>query len=341
MGEYCGVETACTFGDRRAEFSALGQGCAVHDRGWRAHFRIAGRDRVRWLNGMVTNNVRDLPVGQGNYSFLLSAQGHIQGDLYVYNRGEDFLATTEAAQFEKVVKVLQKYIIMDQVELTGLRDQLSALGIQGPQARKTMLGAGLSAGLKDELPKEMELREVNWRGRTLSVTRMPAAHHELYEVWVPPEEASSVWDSLIAAGAVPVGTEAVEMFRVIAGAPRYGVDIRERDLPQETAQMQALNFAKGCYIGQEIVERIRSRGNVHRTFTGFTVEGTTPLPGAKIHGAGKEIGEITTALPVPAGERDRVLALGYVRREAAKPGSALQVDGGAVIVTDLPFKDIL
>ena len=156
-----------------------------------------------------------------------------------------------------------------------------------------------------------------------------------------PDEAPSIWDTLVAAGAVPVGVEALEMFRVTAGSPRYGVDIRERDLPQETAQMQALNFAKGCYIGQEIVERIRSRGNVHRTFTGFTVEGTTPLPGAKIHGAGKEIGEITTALPVPAGERDRVLALGYVRREAAKPGSALQVDGGAVIVTDLPFKDIL
>src|ERR1700689_4166547 len=85
IGEYCGAQTALSFGDTHTEFKALLSGCGAYDLGWRGHFRISGRDRVKWLNGMVTNNARDLAVGRGNFNFLLSAQGRIQGDLYVSN----------------------------------------------------------------------------------------------------------------------------------------------------------------------------------------------------------------------------------------------------------------
>src|SRR5512146_1518837 len=88
VGEYCGADTASSFGDTRAEFWALRAGCAVYDLGWRSKIIVSGKDRVRWLNGMITNNIRDLQPGRGNYSFLLNPQGHIQGDLYAYNRGE-------------------------------------------------------------------------------------------------------------------------------------------------------------------------------------------------------------------------------------------------------------
>jgi aminomethyltransferase len=105
--------------------------------------------------------------------------------------------------------------------------------------------------------------------------------------------------------------------RISRGIPQFGVDIRDRDLPQETGQSRALNFTKGCYLGQEIVERIRSRGAVHRQFTAFQVEGALPEPGAKIVAEEKEVGEITSSaiLPLPSG--DRAVALGYLRREAA------------------------
>jgi folate-binding protein YgfZ len=335
MGEYCGAQTTRSFGNSRAEFNALLRGCALYDFSWRAFFRVSGRDRVRWLNNMVSNNVRDLPAGHGNYSFLLSAQGHIQGDLYVFNHNHEgaFVAATESAQFEKILLWLRKYIIMDQVELTDLREELTPLGLQGPQARMVLE----EAGIRGPFPEVLRLAELEWSGGKGLITRK---RFEAYEIWIRPQEIPAAWDLLAAAGATPVGTDALEMFRVAAGVPRFGLDIRERDLPQETGQMQALNFAKGCYIGQEIVERIRSRGSVHRTFTGFALEGPLPAAGTKLQANGKELGEITSALAVPTDRGDRALALGYVRREAAKPGSSLQTGETTALVSILPFPEI-
>jgi len=137
-----------------------------------------------------------------------------------------------------------------------------------------------------------------------------------------------------------VGTEALEMQRIAAGIPLYGVDIRERDLPQETEQTRALNFNKGCYVGQEIVERIRSRGNVHRKFTGFLLEGAAEIPpGAKIVSAEKEVGEITSvaALRTGAQGEERRIALGYIRREVGVPGREVTIGSSKATVIQLPL----
>ncbi len=137
-----------------------------------------------------------------------------------------------------------------------------------------------------------------------------------------------------------MGTAALDLVRIASGVPRYGQDIRERDLPQETEQGRALHFSKGCYIGQEIVERIRSRGNVHRKFTGFDIEGPLPAPGTKIQAAGKEIGEITSAASLPLARGERPVALGYVRREFAVPGKEVEAGGARIKVADLPFAEV-
>ena len=112
-----------------------------------------------------------------------------------------------------------------------------------------------------------------WRELGISIARSMQPQMDGYEIWVAPENVDKVWDALAQAGATLVGTDALELYRIARGVPRYGVDLRERDLPQETGQQHALNFSKGCYIGQEIVERIRARGNVHRAFVGFEVAG--------------------------------------------------------------------
>jgi aminomethyltransferase len=337
MGEYCGAETAMSFSEPRTEYLTLLTGCGVYDLGWRARFRISGNDRVRWLNGMVSNNIRELSAGRGNYNFALSPQGHVQADLYVYNCGEYFLAGTERSQFEKLLALLRRYIIMDHVELTDISDEFTAIGIQGPNAA----GILAKAGIEGTLPEALVLKEVVWKGQKLLATRMASEQFLTYEIWVPPAMASSLWDALTAAGATPVGMDALEMFRITTGVPRYGLDIRERDLPQETGQMQALNFSKGCYIGQEIVERIRSRGNVHRCFTGFQIDGDLPATGSKVMFDGKDVGEITSALRVPVNaDEERTLALGYVRREAAKPGTQVQINGTAAMVSSVPFPEI-
>jgi folate-binding protein YgfZ len=125
------------------------------------------------------------------------------------------------------------------------------------------------------------------------------------------------------------------MYRIVRGVPRYGIDLRERDLPQETGQEHALNFSKGCYIGQEIVERIRARGNVHRTFIGFEVEGEPPQPGTKVRANEKDMGEITSATRLPNGH---IVAVGYLRREIAGPGTAVQIGEQSATVHNLPFE---
>jgi aminomethyltransferase len=134
-----------------------------------------------------------------------------------------------------------------------------------------------------------------------------------------------------------VGYEALEKFRIFAGVPKYGTDIREKDLPQETEQSHALHFAKGCYVGQEIVERIRSRGAVHRTFTGFALSQDAER-GAKIIAKDKEMGELTSIARVPANGSEKIVALGYIRREAGGPGTQVKIGEADATIASLPFK---
>jgi folate-binding protein YgfZ len=135
-----------------------------------------------------------------------------------------------------------------------------------------------------------------------------------------------------------VGAEAVELARIAAGIPRHGQDIRERDLPQETGQMRGLSFTKGCYIGQEIVERIRARGKLHRGFTGFRiVEGPLPTTGSKVQLGGKDVGEVTSAAMLPAREKKIAVALGYIRTEAGAPGTVVELGATKAQVESLPF----
>jgi aminomethyltransferase len=333
MGEYLGTETAMAFGGAESEFRQLREGCAVYDLGWRAKIVVTGGDRVRWMNGMVTNNIRDLAVNQGNYNFLLTPQGRIQADMYIYNRGDYLLVDTARWQVPKVLDVFEKFIIMDDVEVSDASERLTAIAVQGPQARATLEKAGFSH------PELQPMRIVDgvWKETGYSLTRMASDTAETYELWMSPANIPAAWDALIAAGAAPAGMDALEMFRVWAGIPRYGQDIRERELPQETEQEQALHFNKGCYVGQEVVERIHSRGLVHRRFCGLVMQGAPPEPGAKIVSEGKEVGYITSALSVPVNGSSKTLALGYIRREAGEPGTVVQAGDASATVSRLPF----
>jgi aminomethyltransferase len=333
LGEYRGTESAARFTHPRTEYEVLRSGCALYELGWRSKLLVTGPDRTRWLNGMVTNNVRDLAMNRGLYCFLLNAQGRIQGDMYVYNRGEHLLVDTDQSQRERLLEIFEKFIIMDDVEVRKADDQLTSIGIRGPLAIEVLGKAGLST----ENLASFEVRDATWNGIGLSIVRTDQECS--FELWLAPSNAAALWKTLVGEGAAPVGFEALERARVASGVPLYGQDIRERDLPQETGQQRALHFQKGCYVGQEIVERIHSRGNVHRQFVGLSVEGALPPPGSKIQAGEKEIGEITSASALPTGSGDRRVALGYVRREFAGSGD-LHVDGARVRVRRLPFEKI-
>jgi len=325
-----------TFGDLRAEFQTLISASGVYALTSRAKISLTGSDRVRWLNGMVTNNIRDLEPGRGVYAFLLNPQGHILGDLYVYNRGESLLVDTDLSQAEKILAVFDKYIIMDDVEVADVSATLSAIGIAGPKSRAVLQTAGF------EVPelKLLQFVESTWNQALVTLVRGDNPSVESFELWSTSGDSAKLGEALKKAGGKPVGNAALDLVRIAAGIPRYGVDIRERDLPQETEQERALNFSKGCYVGQEIVERIRSRGQVRRKFTGFDVHGPLPVSGSKIQVDGKDVGEVTSSASLPLRGSEHQVALGYIRREVATPGKKVEVGGGAATVANLPFADV-
>jgi folate-binding protein YgfZ len=339
--DYRGAATAARFAEPQLEFDALLNTCGIYDLGFRAWISLSGSDRVRWLNGMVTNNIRDLASGRGVYAFLLNPQGRILGDMVAYNMGETLVVETDRSQVEKIVATFDHYIIMDDVEVTNLGEQQTALGLSGPKSLAILNAAGIQVPQLQPLQAITPKCECECGCSECTVVRGEDAPQESYEIWLAPRDACKTWKALLAAGATPVGSEALEMQRVAAGVPLYGVDIRERDLPQETEQMRALNFNKGCYVGQEIVERIRSRGNVHRKFTGFMVEGGAEIAaGIKIVFDEKEVGEITSATVLRAPSGQRTVALGYIRREVGVPGREVTIAAVKASVIQLPLDTV-
>jgi len=325
------VASGAGFGAPQAEFAALVGGCGLFELADRARIMLAGKDRVRWLNGMISNKIRDLAAGQGVYAFVLNPQGHVLGDLYAYNRGESLLVETGQAQLEKLLAIFKRYIIMDDVRLENLEGQMTAVGIAGPKSGAVLQSAGF------QLPElgPLHFLELPWGDGKVVVVRSDNPGVESFEFWLPPPQLPAVRDALVSAGATQVGSHARELLRIASGIPRYGQDIQERDLPQETEQQRALNFNKGCYIGQEIVERIRSRGAVHRKFSGFLVEGPLPAAGVKIQADGKDVGEITSSAFLPLAGGEGPVALGYLRREAAE--KTLNAAGARLSLSSLPF----
>jgi folate-binding protein YgfZ len=332
-GQYLGVETALSFSSPGEELQALLSGCAVFELNWRALIAVTGKDRVRWLHNMVTNNVRDLPLNRGAYNFVLNAQGRILGDLYVFNRGESLLLETDRLQVETLFATLRRFIIMDKVELIDLGNEFTAIGVSGPKAAETLLSIGIDVrGLQ---PLELQERPVG--GAAVQVIRGAEQKPEWFELWTDAAHAVSIGARLREAGALPVGAEALETWRALRGIPQYGKDIRDRDLPQETGQVHALNFNKGCYIGQEIVERIRSRGQVHRTFTGFEFFEAAPAI-EKFEAGGRAFAEVTSVARMPSQAGERKIGLGYVRVDAVPENRVVDLNGIKAKLVDLPFQ---
>ena len=264
---HAGSLTPQSFSQVQHELADALSGLACFDLGYRTRIRITGEDRLRWLNGMVSNVVQTLPEGQGNYNFILNAQGRIQGDGYIYRRSHDLLLDTDRSQFPRLLAHLDHFIIMDDVELDSLDGSTTGIGLAGPKAEVMLKALGLNpSGLAP-----LHFVDTELEGTAVTLVHAFGELRPRFELWFAPERTLSIWNALCSAGATPIGIDAIEFLRILEGTPRYGVDITERHLPQETAQSRALNFSKGCYLGQEIVERIRSRATVHRTIRQFRV----------------------------------------------------------------------
>ncbi len=310
--EFHGALTPHEFDAPANEIAALAIGAAAYDLGWMRRVNVRGEDRFRWLSGMVTNTVNDLPTNGGAWNLVLNAQGRIQGDLTVWREGDALDLVIAADQYEKLLTHLDQFIIMDDVELVAQDPTAeTTVGLIGPLAREVLARMGLS------VPTEpMTWQHVEWNGLNLRIYHGYGTLADHFEIGTPLAGLTLLWRALSTAGATPVGAAALGAFRVAEGIPVYGVDIAERDLPQETSQIRALHFSKGCYLGQEIVERIRSRGNVHRHLRQLEFDGPLPRAGAELFLDSAPIGTITSVAEMPLGTTIRRYGLAMVRSEA-------------------------
>jgi folate-binding protein YgfZ len=307
----------------------------LNQTGW---LRVTGEDRVRWLNGMVTNSIQQLQPNEGNYSFLLNAQGRIQGDANIFATPDALLIETTASQLPNLLTHLDHFIIMDDVELADISATQSGILAAGPEAAATLAKIGLSI---DSLAP-LATTTLPWHNTTVTVLHAHSPLVPKYELWTPIESAPELIAALTTANAIPCDPQSFEALRILEGTPLYGIDIRNsekaRELPQETAQTRALHFNKGCYLGQEIVERIRSRGNVHRTFAAFRLEGQLPAAGTPLEADAKSVGELTSVAAITLPNDTPIqLALGYIRREALDRNLPLHYPGGTATPVQLPY----
>ena len=314
-----------------AELDALLHNAALFRLDHLGWLRVTGEDRVRWLNGMVTNSINDLAPGQGNYNFLLNAQGRIQGTATAYALPDSILLETDRTQIDPILALLDRFIIMDDVELSPI--ERTGIGIAGPEAAALLAHIGLAVS---EHP--LSLTQTVWHGAPIDLIHAHGPLVPRFELWMESETAPDLYRTLSNAGGKSPSDEALEVLRLLEGTPRYGTDIRDRDLPQETAQTHALQFSKGCYLGQEIVERIRSRGQVHRTLHGFRLQGAFPPLNTPLESNGKPVGELTSAAVIPLASGTIQLALGTIRREAL--ATLITYPGGTAYPIPLPYTSI-
>ncbi len=337
VSSYRGAIVAERFSSAGDEFEQMLNGTVVMDQGWRKRLRVSGEDRIRWLNGILTNNITELADGAGNYSFLLSPQGRLQGDVYAYISGDTAIVETDASQLERVRAWMDHYIIMDDVVVEDATSHSGTLAVAGAGAEKLLAAVGVDVTALEPL----HLRAASIAGIAVMVVRDDTSALPLFSLWCDEAKVAALWQALLDAGAKPAGWQAAELLRIASGTPLFGRDITDRSLAQETGQDRALHFSKGCYIGQEIVERIRSRGQVHRGLTGFTLTlnsgATLPEMPTPVLANGESIGELTSIALLPLADGAKAVGLGIVRHAALAAGSTLTAKDGSLTVSRPPF----
>ena len=303
-------------------YEALRGGSAWIDLTMRGKIRVTGEDAGRLLHAMTTNNIKDLVPGAGLYAFFLNDKGRILADANIFRVGNEYWLDTEPETAAKIHHLLDKYIIADDAEVKDETALWFAVGIEGPDSAATLDQLGLPTP-----EKPLEIVATGWGYVARAAVTGPAG----FRVWASEAKRTELWDQLTTAGIPQAFEDDVKVVRLEHGVPRYGEDISERYLVQETQALHGVHFNKGCYLGQEIVERVRSRGQVHRLLTSLRVEGEVPPPaGAKLVLAKPvldetSLGEITSSAYSPAFKE--VVAFAYMRSEALEQRPEMLVAG--------------
>lgn len=322
------------FGDAGGEYDAVVNGAAIYDLAGRAMLQFTGADRLSFLQGMLSNDLLPLKMFDGVAAALLTQQGKVVADLRVLCSLNSFYLDFWAPLQETILSHLNRYLVADEVEVNDPNERWKMLSIQGPHAQAILDRIFAGAVLPVRLHHH---GMVQYGGAPVCVVRSDWSGYGGIDVILPSDQLESFVERLRALGAVWVGTQAQEVLRVEAGQPRYGVDFSADNLLLEVDLADSVSFSKGCYLGQEVVERIRSRGHVNRKLCGLLLDGDVPAnPGDKLMDGDKETGQITSSVFSRA--LKQAIALGYVSREFWAPGSKLNLlhTGKAVGATVAP-----
>lgn len=338
-----GVEFVAGYGDSGTEYRRLRESVGLLDLSGRGRLCVLGGDRTRFLNGQVTNDVKRLAPWSGCYAALCNPKGRMEGDALIYRLENEFLLDLEPGFLAVVAARFEKCIIADDVELADASEAYGCLSLQGPRAAEALAATGLLG----EIPA---VRFSVGRGASDSgdiyVTNHPRLGDAGFDIFGPVASLGELADKLLAAaegsGGGLAGWQALEAARVEDGVPRFGADMDATTLPPEAGlEDRAISYTKGCYVGQEIIGRLRTRGQVARRLVGFRLAGQgreLPASGASVLLGEKAVGRLTSVVRSPryAG----VIALGYLRREVRLDAAGLRVatgEGWEATACELPM----
>jgi aminomethyltransferase len=334
MGVWFRGELPHNFGDWQAEYRALRESVGLVDKNYRAYLQFTGPDRVRYLNAILTNDIKGLKGNHGTVSLLLNPQGHIQAEIETYALGETLLGVSYAMIRERLIPAMDKYIIMDDVTLTDRTDAFATLALEGPKAAAlTLAMCGVDLTGMDEL----EFREATIQGVLSRVSKRSPGGILGTEFLVSREKAAELWkileEAVLREGGSAAGYQALNSVRLELGIPWFGYDFGEKQIPHEAGlQNSHISYTKGCYTGQEIVERVRSRGQVNRVRVSLKFDAAAAPPAnIALLADGKEAGYVTRSGFSPT--LKAWIGMGYVRRGKSAVGTQLAIpDGSAVII---------
>lgn len=345
--EVAGRRVPRRFGDPAAEYRAVREAAGVADRADRARIRLWGRDPVKMVQGLLTNDLAGAPAGRGVYAAMLTPKGRMVAELRAFRLaragGTEVLLDLPREALEGTREHLRKFVPPMFARWADVSEETGSLGVYGPRSRGLL---GRALGVEVPALAEDAFAEVPHDGATvLVIGTRSVGGEEGFDLVAPAGALPGLWRALLDAGAAPVGRGALETLRIEAGVPRYGAELTEEVIPTEAFEAvgmvpRAISFTKGCYTGQEVIVRIAHRGHVNRHLRGLRLGDAPAPPDARLFhpDTGKDVGRITSAAFSPAlGE---TVALAYVRRELG-PGDGVRVgsaQGELATVAALPFR---
>jgi folate-binding protein YgfZ len=306
-------------------YKAATESAAVVEKDWEGIIKLTGAERASWLQGMVTNDVQKLSPGSGCYAAHLTPQGKVVAQMRVLADEDALWLALERASVSRLLSAFDKLLIMEDAQVADVSEDFSVLGVLGPSAPESLAA---------------------WLGESINLLA-PYSHRQLgnsrimvsdlgYEIWVPRSDAGSVIRAIVKTGAAAIDHGTWDVLRTEAGIPVYGVDIDETTTMPEIGEA-GISYDKGCYIGQEVVAKVKYIGHVNRRFVGLVLAGDAiPEVKAPIRKGGREVGYVTTSLLSP--KLNKPVALGFLSRSAYAPGTEVEVGEETATIVELPFR---